>query len=1121
MSFTISRRTRRGCSSFSVVLFVGFALAQSATVTHNNAVRRLAAEYGKLPLGFEPNQGQANAPVKFLSRGLGPTIYFSPQKVTLGSGKDPAPFVLRFLHAHPTPQITALDKLPGTINYLIGSDSSKWLTQIPTYAMVRYAELYPGINVCFHGTGGQLEYDFGLAPGAEVARIRLRFEGAAWVRSEANGDLVIERNGTQIRQHQPRAYQTVNGVRREVAVRTVVDRNNEVRFALGAYDHKRALVIDPVLVYSTYLGGSGGFNIDFSDGPAGVAADSAGNIYLAGAAASPDFPVTAGAYQTQKPASADFPAAFVAKLKADGSALIYSTFIGGSDADIASGIAVDAAGHAYITGTALSTDFPLVKPFQSRNNDKSHCIAGPFINLSPCSAFVAELNATGNALLYSSYLGGSGSDSGTAIAVDAQSNAYVSGTTTSTDFPVTGSAAQPTYGGGGSDAFVEKVSATGSLAYATYLGGSFDDSAAAIAADGSGNAYITGATASGDFPHTAGVVQPSLSVGTCGSAPCPDAFVTKLDPSGIIVYSTFLGGTGSDDGAAIGLDTSGDSYLTGVTASTDFPLQSPFQTYLGGTTNSFVAKLNANATALMFSTYFGTGAAGGALAVDSTGDVFFAGTLSGSEASSVPLVSPLQSTFSGAGMFLSEFDPTGQNLLFSTYFAGDYFDTPAGMAVGNTGDFFLVGTTGSSNFPVYRARQNICPLGANGSNCPDHSEAIPVTGFVAKFNTGTGKALVFVPEYAQNFGTSPVGGNVPGSPILLMNMGTDAVQISGITTTTTDFTASNLCVGPLAGGRQCSIQLSFTPQHTLTRTANLMIMDDDVTSPQQVTLSGFATGNGVVSLSTNTLAFPTQAVGTTQSQQFAITNSGSGPLTFASLLINQGSNDGFSQSNNCPVNPSTLAAGAICTVTVSFTPSRAGAIGPDQLVINSDDVHTPAMVTLSGKGVAAGIGLGLPAGGSSSATVSAGSTANYTLSIGGGGLSGTATLACTGAPTGAACSVPASVPVDAGTASTFKVSVTTTARLSGALVPAQRSSPWFWAMTLTGLLVLPGSRGHRNWNSRCLTWLPILLVLFITSCGGGGGGSGSSGTPAGTYAITVKASVGNTQQSIALKLIVQ
>lgn len=988
--------------------------------------------------------------------------------------------------------------------------------------MVRYADLYPGINVCFHGTGGQLEYDFGLAPGAEVARIRLRFEGAAWVRSEANGDLVIERNGTQIRQHQPRAYQTVNGVRREVAVRMVVDRNNEIRFALGAYDHKRALVIDPVLVYSTYLGGSGGVNINFSDYPAGVAADSAGDVYLAGSAASPDFPVTAGAYKTKKPASPDFPAAFIAKLKSDGSALIYSTFLGGSNADVASGLAVDAAGHAYLTGTALSSDFPLVKPFQSKNNDKSQCLAGALRGLSPCSAFVAELNATGNALLYSSYLGGSGSDSGYAIALDAQNNAYVSGTTTSTDFPVTGSAAQPTYGGGGSDAFVAKVSATGSLAYATYLGGSFTDSAASISTDGSGNSYITGATASGDFPHTAGVVQPSLSVGTCGSAPCPDAFITKLDPSGIMVYSTFLGGSGSDDGVAIGLDASGDAYLTGVTASTDFPLQSPFQPFPGGAQNAFVAKLNANATALMFSTYFGTGAAGGALAVDSTGDVFFAGTLSGSEASSVPLVSPLQSTFSGAGMFLSEFDPTGQNLLFSTYFAGDDYETPTGMAVDNTGDFFLVGSTGSSNFPVYRALQNICPLGVNGSNCPDHSEAKPATGFVAKFNTGTGKALVFVPESIQDFGTAPVGGSVPGSPILLMNMGTDAVQISNITTTSTDFTATSLCVGPLAGGQQCSIQLSFTPQHTLTRNANLVIVDDDVTSPQEVALTGFATGNGVVSLSTNTLAFPSQTVGTTQSQQFAIANIGSGDLTFASFAINQSSNDGFSQTNNCPVNPSTLAVGAICTVIVSFTPGRAGTIGPDSLEIQSDDVHTPAMVTLSGQGVAAGIGLGLPAGGSSSATVSAGSTANYTLSIGGGGVSGTATLSCTGAPTGATCSVPGSEPVDAKTASTFKVSVTTTARSGAMLAPAQRSFPWFWAMALMGLLVLPSRRGSLRRSSRCLTWLPILLIMFLASCGGnGGGGSGSDGTPAGTYTITVNASLGSTQQSTALKLIVQ
>jgi len=460
--------------------------------------------------------------------------------------------------------------------------------------------------------------------------------------------------------------------------------------------------------------------------------------------------------------------------------------------------------------------------------------------------------------------------------------------------------------------------------------------------------------------------------------------------------------------------------------------------------------------------------------------------------------------------------------LFSTYFAGDAAEIPNGIAIDSAGNLFLVGETGSSDFPVYRALRDICPLGGDGRYCPDISEATPGTGFVAKFNTGSGKALVFVPHSTRVFGNTPAGGSTPGPSVLLLSMGTDPVQINSIASSTPDFTPDTTCVGSLAGGQQCQIAITFTPQQSFTRTATLTVTDDDVTSPQQVPLTGFGTGNGVVSLSlaNDSIAFGFQPIGTTKSQQFAITNIGTDVLTFAGISITQGINDGFSQTNDCPVQPSTMAVGGICTVTVGFTPTKPGGMS-DTLFINTDDAHTPTGVRLTGTGTGSGLGLGVPAGGTSSDTVTAGSTANYTLAIGGAGSSGTATLSCTGAPTGARCSLPANVPVNANTASTFDVSVTTTARANAMLVPSRRSLGWFWATTLLGIVFL-SAWSRRRLSLRGLSWLPMLLILFLIACGGGGGGSGgSSGTPANTYTLTVKATMGNTTQSTNLKLIVK
>ncbi|HEV8306236.1 MAG TPA: SBBP repeat-containing protein, partial [Methylomirabilota bacterium] len=466
--------------------------------------------YGRLPLAFEANRGQTDPRVDFLARGRGYTLFLTPTeavlvlKATPGRSRPASPAEgdavlgpaagvvrMKLVGANSSPRVVGLDALPGRVHYFLGNDPTRWRTDIPTYARVRYDEVYPGVSLVYYGRQGQLEYDLVVAPGADPAPIRLAFEGAEGLALEAGGDLVVRTAHGELRLHAPVVYQEVQGTRVPVPARfTLVSEPCPaaechvapltVGVAVAAYDSRHPLVIDPVLIYSTFLGGSG------ADEGFGIAVDAAGSAYVTGWTASASFPTTAGALDT--------------------------TFNGGS-----------------------------------------------------ADAFVTKLNSTGSALVYSTYLGGSGEDKSQAIAVDAAGNAYVTGWTDSSDFPTTAGAFQTALGGG-RDAFVAKLNPSGSgLVYSTYLGGSGNESnvdfSPGIALDAAGNAYVTGGTSSSNFPTTAGAFQTSLG----GSF---DAFVTKLNPTGTaLVYSTYLGGSGDDQGHGIQVDASGHAYVTGYTGS--------------------------------------------------------------------------------------------------------------------------------------------------------------------------------------------------------------------------------------------------------------------------------------------------------------------------------------------------------------------------------------------------------------------------------------------------------------------------------------------------------------------------------------------------------------------------
>jgi beta-propeller repeat-containing protein len=669
------------------------------------AEARLSRAYCKLQLHFEANRGQTHDDVRFLARGPGYSLFLTPTDAVLtlikpeSLARKPAHgrsapreqatgtvLHMKFAGANRASRVAGLEELPGKANYFIGSDPAKWRTNVPTYAKVQYRDVYPGIDLVYYGNQRQLEYDFVVRRGADPTRIVLGFQGADKVEVDVQGDLVLHTAAGPIRQQKPVIYQEVGGVRKEIPGGYVLKGKHQVGFKVARYDARQPLVIDPVLFYSTFLGGSG------EDSSPAIAVDAAGNAYVTGRTFSPDFPTTAGAFQASF-GDGSFHA-FVTKLNSSGSALVYSTYLGGSGADAGSGIAVDTSGQAFVTGNTNSSNFPTTTTAFQTTYGGGGC----------CDAFVTQLNAAGSGLVYSTYLGGSGDDEGNAIAVDPAGNAYVSGLTDSTNLPTTAGAFQTTHAGG-FDAFVTKLDPAGaSLVYSTYLGGGGSDggSSNGIAADASGNAYVTGTTDSTDFPTTMGAFQTTYGGGIS------DAFVTKLDPAGAaLVYSTYLGRSGEDWGSAIAVEAAGNAYLTGGTFSPDFPTtMGAFQTiYGGGISDGFVTKLNSSGSALVYSTYLGGsgGDAGFGIAVDTAGKAFVAGNTNSSNFPTT--MTAFQRTYGGGGCcdaFVTQLDAAGSALVYSTYLGGSGNDGGSAIAVDALpgSNAYVTGFTNSADFPT-------------------------------------------------------------------------------------------------------------------------------------------------------------------------------------------------------------------------------------------------------------------------------------------------------------------------------------------------------------------------------------------------------------------------------------
>lgn len=670
-----------------------------------------AAAYGDLPVSFELNVGQSDERVSFLSRASGARVFLTPDELVLALPRSspaigkrtpedlapeplaPAVVRMRLVGASPSTPVGE-DEIETKTNYFTGNDPSRWHTDVPNFARVRYPDVYPGVDLVLYGNHGTLEYDLALAPGADPSVISVVWEGADSVEADTSGALVMTVDGGQLRQHAPALYQHSDEAERSSVAGRFVSRGGG-RFGLdvGAYDHGKPLVVDPAITYSTFLGSGS------SDSGEDIAVDATGAAYIVGSTFASDFPIYLG-YDSSYNGYID---AFVTKLNKAGNALIYSTYLGGSNYDGANCGAVDASGTITVAGSTYSSDLPTTDGYDATLNGAS-------------DAFVARLGAQGNSLVAATYLGGSSnsldSDIANAIALDPKGNAYVAGLTRSTDFPTTANAYDSTLNGY-RDGTVTKLvlkqaPPTSYISYSTYLGRGGDEFLSGIVVDSTGAAYVTGNTTSSDFPTVDG-----FDTSFNGEV---DAFVAKLSPQGdALLNSTFLGGNSLDWGRGIAMDAAGAVYVTGDTESLNFPVtaNSYDTTFNGGlvdpTYDAFVAKFHVrtlgtfSSLVLDYCTFIGgsDGDYASDIALDSDGNALIAGY---SRSADFPLANAVDAVHAGySDAFVAKLNPAGDGLVYSTYLGGSGSDSGKATAVDSKGSACVTGSTTSSDFPLVNA----------------------------------------------------------------------------------------------------------------------------------------------------------------------------------------------------------------------------------------------------------------------------------------------------------------------------------------------------------------------------------------------------------------------------------
>jgi hypothetical protein len=1208
---------------------------------------KVARDYGALPLSFERNLGQADREARYVAQGAGYSILLDEREAVLllsrpygGRGDllhiaenhSPRPRAsvspadalrMQLIGMNPGAVISGENQLPGTANYFTGNDRTKWLTGVPTFARVKYADVYPGVDLTYYGNRQRLEFDYEVSPGADANLIRMRFDGARRLRLDKAGDLIIASAHGQVSFQKPVIYQpagedgrqSIEGSFRIVSRRTVA-------FIVGRYDHAKLLVIDPIFDYSTYLGPSVAY---------AIAVDAAGEAYVAGGA-NTGMPTTGG-IQPNPVAKQQFSDAsvFVAKINGAGTGLIYCTYLSGNNDDEAYALALDPAGNAYVAGDTQSTDFPVTPgAYQTTYKTTNGSEFGP----TNFSGFVAAINSTGTSLLYSTYLSGSTQTSITGISVDSAGEAYVTGLTYDADFPTTTGAFQTSPTGNVAQeptGFVTKLNATGStLAYSTYLGGSAGDFPNAIALDANDKAYIVGNTNSFDFPTTPGAFQPANMSGD-GSA-----FVTKLNSDGsALVYSTYLGGNlgfyialgeAINAAEAVAVDSSGDAYVTGYAISTNFPVTpGVFQPFLNlgtavGSQNAFTTKFNSSGTGLVYSTYLGGnssfGGLGGAdtatgIAVDSSGNAYVTGGTLDIDFPVTPGAYEQQNlamSNSGDGAsFVTKINSTASQILYSTYLSGsgdqtgETCDCAKGIALDPSGNAYVAGFAVSPDFPSTLGAFE--PAGARVVQTPTGPEVQSYSTFVTKFNasemtslpattttvtsnvTGQeyGQPVTFTATVIPSSGSAPtgtVGFSVLSPSVLALGraMGpwtTVAVNGSGAATYTTD----SLITGQIpvtayylgdennapSNGTMTEIVSPIPTTTTVTSTANPTAYGSPITFTATVVET--ATGNpakGYVTFDMGALSYA--QVNLDSAGQATWANGTGGPdlpagsdtITVSFIPAEPALVD---QESSGSILETITAAGTVPPPT--FSPPAGSYSSAQQVILNDADSGVTFYYATDGTAPIAGTSnfystgappiqvnasetieaiATLPGGqaspvasavyvinlpqpdftfslNSTSLTVDSGGTATTTVSVTAvDGFTGSVSFACTGLPASSSCNFSPSA-VTPGVSSTLTIGASSTP--SSHLV-AITFAPIASLAFIVGWLGL--WRKHLAWN------LPFAVLLAfglfsICACGSGGGGSsggrGQNPPPIQTTStVTITASSGSLSHTAILTLTV-
>ena len=1013
-----------------------------ATISSPQSPVSVARQYAKLPLAFEPNLGQVTNETKFLARGEGYALFLTsseasfvlngpstngrvekknPRRTKANSGFLPDLARLarntNFLNANQpvetlrmtlfgantAAQIAPVHEMLGHSNYFRGNNPNNWQTNIPNYDELRVEEVYPGINLLYHGNQRQLEFDFVVRPGYDSKSIQLEFKGAEHMRVDSAGDLVLDRKDRKLRFHRPVAYQmaderisgnrqnpskvrepraSAQPVKNLIASSYVITGKNRVAFSVGEYDRNKELIIDPTLSYSTFLGGSA------ADVGNGITVDNSGNAYIVGQTCSANFPAAAP-LQASSGGNCD---AFVTKLNASGSALVFSTFLGGSHGDLAGGVAIDSTENVYVTGLTNSTDFPTTAgAFQTTYGGGNSDV------------FITKLNPTGSALVYSTYLGGTDAENGAGIAVDSSGNAIVAGQTCSLDLPLL-NPFQPA-NNGNCDAFISKLNASGSgLVYSSYLGGLDIDAAYGIAVDSLGAAFVTGATISPDFP-----VRNSQEDELGGPPDFPgDAFVSKVAADGSLVYSSYLGGSGQDAGYAIAVDSLGIAYIAGATNSTDLiPTFGAFQQQNAGKTDVFVTKLNTQGAVEIYNTLLGGSDddLGLGIAVDLNGNAYVTGS---TKSTNFPTANPVQATYGGGprDAFVAKLNASGTGLIFSTYLGGVDDDAGNSIAVDSAHNMYVTGTTASVNFPT-------------------------TPGALQTANAGAGDAFVTkIPNVI-----APV---------------------------------------PL-----------FNPSH---------------------------------------LTFSDQTVGTSSAPQtVTLTNAGTADLSIIGI---QASGD-FGETNNCgPLLAPEPGPMSSCIITVSFLPTAAG-VRVGSLSVTDNAANSPQAITLTGNAVVPPPDFSVSAVPTNASTVSAGQTATFGLQLTSiSGFSQAVSFTCGGLPQKAICSISPNPATPAGNPGT-PVTLTVSTAVRNLVPPSTRFKPVpfdggrilkLLPMWLTVLIVLIFLSGLRKQLKKAAFGIAVILLLVAVGCNSGNPSGVPAGTPAGTYQVTVTGRSGAISHTTMLNL---